>query len=218
MDIGTDDGLARWRDAGSPPLPAVSVGGAARTISTLAELADAIGIAAPSSLPLARELEDTVLLVDAWAALVRGLDPPLLRAATPSRDRTSAELAVNVLNPFDLMPAAWETGEMPWYPEHDGERAAALSHSDLLAWSSGVALRWSGFVGSSTETLAQPGREIDSPRGAFEWGPLISAQRWHAAFHYRQVLAFLELEAVRPPPGVPAADELVEIALPEDVF
>jgi hypothetical protein len=218
VDIGTDDGRARWLEAGSPPLPAISVDGNARTISTLAELADAIGIAAPSSLPLARELEDTVLLVDAWAALVRSLDPGLLRAATPSRDRTSAELAVNVLNPFDLMPSAWETGDMPWYPEHDGERAAALSHAELAAWSSDVALRWSGFVGGSTETLAQPGREIDSPRGALEWGPLISAQRWHAAFHYRQVLAFLELEAVERPPGVPPADELADVALPEEIF
>jgi hypothetical protein len=149
---------------------------------------------------------------------VRGLDPSLLVAPTPSRSRTSAELAVNVLNPFDLMPSAWETGEMPWYPEHDGERAAAFSHTELADWSSGVALRWSGFAGSSTETLAQPTRAIDSPRGAFEWGPLISAQRWHAAFHYRQVLAFLELEAVPPPPGVRQLEELVDIDLPGDLF
>lgn len=159
-----------------------------------------------------------MLLVDAWAALVRGLDPPLLVAPTASRSRTSAELALNVLNPFDLMPAAWETGDMPWYPEHDGERAAAISHAELVDWSSAVAIRWSGFVGSSTETLAQPAREIDSPRGVFEWGPLISAQRWHAAFHYRQVTAFLEDEAVPLPPGAVPLAELVTVDLPEDVF
>jgi hypothetical protein len=196
----------------------VEVGGRARTISTLAELAAAVGVDAPPSLPLLAELEDTVELVEAWHRLVAGLDPVLLRTATPSRSRSTAELAVNVLNPFDLMPRAWETGELPWHPERDEERAAALTDADLGSWALTVAARWAGFVRSSGELLAQPARALDSPRGRLEWGPLVTSQRWHAAFHYRQVSAFLELRSVPLPPGAPPLETLADVDLPEDVF
>ena len=218
MDIGTPEGRARWDAAGVPPLPAVEVLGVPRTISTMAELAEAVGVDLPPSLPLLRELEDTVGLVTAWDAIARGLSAELLWAPTPSRSRTTAELVVNVLNPFDLMPGGWETGELPWHPEDDEERSRALSRGELVAWASSVAARWAGFVLSSGELLAQPGRELDSPRGMLEWGPLVSSQRWHAAFHYRQVTAFLELEGPALPPGVPPLETLADIALPEDIF
>jgi hypothetical protein len=218
VDIGTSEGRRRWEAAASPPLPAVEVGGLARTISTVAELAAAVGVEAPPSLPLLAELEDTVELVEAWHRLAAGLDPVLLRAPTPSRARTTAELAVNVLNPFDLMPEAWETGELPWHPERDEQRAAALTDADLVSWAGAVAGRWAGFVRSSGELLAQPARALDSPRGVLEWGPLVTSQRWHAAFHYRQVSAFLELSEVPLPSGAPPLETLVDIDLPEDVF
>lgn len=218
MDIGTQEGRTRWDAAGAPPLPAVEVLGVALTISTMAELAEAVGVDLPPSLPLLHELEDTVGLVTAWDAVARGLSAEILWAPTPSRSRTTAELVVNVLNPFDLMPAGWETGELPWHPEDDEKRSKELGRDELVAWAGSVAARWAGFVLSSGELLAQPVRELDSPRGILEWGPLVSSQRWHAAFHYRQVTVFLELEGLPLPPGVPALETLVDVALPEDIF
>jgi hypothetical protein len=33
--------------------------------------------------------------------------------------------------------------------------------------------------------------EVTSPRGRVTYANLLDSQRWHAAFHYRQLLAFL---------------------------
>jgi hypothetical protein len=50
------------------------------------------------------------------------------------------------------------------------------------------------------------------------WGPFVSSQRWHAAFHYRQLVAFAELEGVRRPAGALELSSLLGLELPEDVF
>jgi hypothetical protein len=196
----------------------VTVGRFTTTISTMAQLAAAVGAPTPPGPPVAQAAGDTIALLEAWVAHLRALDWEFLSAPTPSRERTLRELTVNVFAPLDLLPGAWESGELPWHPEDDAERGAAFGAADSLAdWAAGVSTRWAQFVSTNEAALDDEWRVLSSPRGRLEWGPLVSSQRWHAAFHYRQLVEFARLRGVARPPGVLELETL-ELELPEEVF
>jgi len=207
-----------WGRAGRPDIPAVTVGEVTTTISTIAQLAAAVGEPSPPGPPVAQAAGDNIALLDAWVAHLRVFSWEFLSAPSPSRSRTFRELTVNVFNPFDLLPAAWETGEFPWHPEDDEAKGAAFSsHRELLAWAVGVGKRWSQFVAIEQDAF-EDGRVLSSPRGEQEWEPLLVALRWHSAFHYRQLIEFADLKHVARPRGAVDVRTLIGLTLPEDVF
>ena len=59
--------------------------------------------------------------------------------------------------------------------------------------------------------------DVDSPRGRVTYRTLLDSQRWHAAFHYRQLLAFLEGRG-RDLDGALALASLRDLELPAEVF
>ena len=59
--------------------------------------------------------------------------------------------------------------------------------------------------------------EVPTPRGALSWHDLLDHQRWHAAFHYRQLVEFLDRERIDRPPALPLS-LLDGLELPDDVF
>jgi hypothetical protein len=188
------------------------------TISTMAQLAAAVGAPPPPGAPVARDAGDVIALLDAWVAHLRGFSWEFLSAASPSRGRTLRELTVNVFSPFDLLPTAWESGEFPWHPEDDEARGAAFAgHAELVDWAADVARQWARFVAVEQDGF-ETGRQLLSPRGRLAWGPLLASQRWHAAFHYRQLVHFADREGVGRPRGVLELESLRDLALPDDVF
>ena len=219
MNIGTDEGRARWEADGRPSIPAVRNGEFVATISTLAQLAAAVGIPAPPGAPVAQEAGDCLAILEAWVAHMRVFTLEFLSAPTPSRGRTLRELTVNVFNPFALAPGAWETGELPWHPEHDREHGDSFAtHEEITEFAAAIATRWGEFLTVNESELEDPERPVSSPRGDMQWGPFVSSQRWHAAFHYRQLVAFAELEGVRRPAGALELSSLRGLELPDDVF
>ncbi len=64
-----------------------------------------------------------------------------------------------------------------------------------------------------------PGRdpEVRSPRGLISYRNLLASQRWHVAFHYRQLLAFLA-ERGHDLGEVLALASLADLELPPEVF
>jgi hypothetical protein len=116
---------------------------------------------------------------------VRTLDASLLTAPTQSRGRTLRNLTVNVFCPFELLPAAWATGEFPWEPERDDEQERALG--DVVAYADSIFAAWTSFVlefGGGDTT-------VTSPRGEISFSALLESQRDHVAFHLAQLVAFL---------------------------
>jgi hypothetical protein len=219
VNIGTDDGRARWLRDGSPTIPAVRNGEVVTTISTLAQVAAAIGIPPPPGAPIAQEAGDCLAILDAWVAHMRVVDLAFLSAPTPSRGRTLRELTVNVFNPFALAPAAWETGGLPWHPANDREHGDSFAtHEEITAYAAEIAMRWGEFLALNESELDDPERPVVSPRGEMQWGPFVSSQRWHAAFHYRQLVAFAGLQGVRRPAGALELSSLRGLELPDDVF
>lgn len=115
---------------------------------------------------------------------------------------------MNVFHPFELMPAAWETAEFPWYPEDEAAREAQLPDRDaLVRFAERTAAIWRSFLGA--EDLAARDPLVGSPRGPVRFSALVAFQRRHAAYHYRQLLRVL---------GEGDDGLLESVALPREIF
>ena len=161
-------------------MPSLLVDGEATPILHVSQLAAAFGLPAPAGGDSTRLAWETLPLLRAWLDRVRTLD---LTAPTQSRGRTLRNLTVNVFHPFELLPAAWATGEFPWEPERDDEREQALG--DVLAYAEGILAAWTDFVLEHGEELGE--RSVVSPRGELLFSALLDSQRNHIAFHLEQL-------------------------------
>ena len=193
MNICELDGAARWVDAGRPIVPCLLVGRVASPILHVAQLATMLGLEAPSHLAVTRLAWDGAAVLDGWLKLIRPLDQETLTAPTPSRGRSLRNLTVNVFHPFELLPTAFETGRFDWDPTLDQDREAAVQNAAaVVAYASDRHLAWQDWLRENESDLLARDPDITSPRGRVTYANLLDSQRWHAAFHYRQLLAFLD--------------------------
>jgi hypothetical protein len=163
---------------GRPIIPSVEVDGVVTPILHVSQLAHALGLPAPESGDGSRLAWETLPLLRAWLDRVRTLD---LSTPTQSRERTLNNLTVNVFHPFELLPAAWTSGEFPWEPERDEERERAIP--DVIAYAGNILSSWTDFV----LELGEGDPVISSPRGDVPWSTLLDTQRNHVAFHLAQL-------------------------------
>jgi hypothetical protein len=202
------DGLRRWIEAGRPTIPTLVVDGNATPVLHVSQIAEALGLPAPPGGSPARDAEEALTVLGAWIETLRDSTWEALLEPTPARGRTLRNLTVNVFHPFELLPQAWRSGEFPWHPEDDGAREQRLeSLEDLLDVAVVAAEGWQSFLEEGY--LASGDRMVESPRGSVGFSALVSFQRWHAAYHYRQLVHVLG--------GEPELD-LTAFALPRDVF
>jgi hypothetical protein len=182
------------------------------------QIATALGLRVPRTEESQRLAWDIVPVLDAWMAHLERVEWELLVRPTPSRGRTLRNLTVNVFDPVSLLPDAFLSGRFEWYPEEDHRREQALrSSEDLVAFARIAANAWTAFLGDHGHELDQRNPAVASSRGDVAFAALLEYQRWHAAFHYRQMVEFLRVEEV----VLPAAfdvEALTDLALPESVF
>jgi hypothetical protein len=204
-------------EAGHPIVPSLVVDGEVLPILHVSQLAAALGLTAPQAPPAARLAADTADLLRAWLDQLRPLPWSLLTTPTPSRGRTLRNLTVNVFHPFTLLLDAWAGDGFEWDPEEDDRREAGLTSTrDVVAYAEAIHAAWSAFLGAADD-LDRAGLVVASPRGALSWIDLLDHQRWHAAFHYRQFVTFLDQEGVARPPALPLS-LLDGLELPAEVF
>ena len=185
--------------------------GTATSILHVSQLAEALGLPPPASGPPARDAADAAAVLDAWLDRLRAASWPALLEPTPARGRSLRNLTVNVFHPFELLPAAWSSGEFDWRPEDDGEREATLTGPDeLVAFAEAAAAGWRRFL--DEHDLAGAESLVETSRGAVPFSTLVAFQRWHAAYHYRQLLVVLGRPGGLEPLG------LADLELPSDVF
>jgi hypothetical protein len=174
----------------------------------VSQIAELLGLAAPAAGSPARDGAEALAILDAWLVRLRRADWETLLEPTPSRGRTLRNLTVNVFHPFELLPTAWASGELDWRPEDDGERELRLADREsLCTWAESAADGWRSFLAG--ENLAACDPLVTSPRGETRFSAVVSFQRWHAAYHYRQLLHVLK---------APHDGLLDGLALPLDVF
>lgn len=157
-----------------------------------------------------RLARDTLAVLDAWLTGIRPLAVEALLEPTPSRGRSLRHLTVNVFHPFELLPTAWTTGDFPWDPDEDAVREQLLTTAEsVIAYAAGIRASWWVWVDCRGADLSHSDPTIVSPRGAITFSVLLDVQRWHAAFHLRQLDTVLDTHLLL---------VLTKLALPADVF
>ena len=199
-------------------MPSLVVGGEALPVLHVSQIAAALGLPVAARHESARLASDAAVLLEAWLGHLRELGWDMLTKPTPSRDRSLRNLTVNVFHPFELLPAAWQTGHFDWDPDGDIEREGRLTGAgELLAFAERAASGWHGFLLEVGPDLERRDPRVRSPRGDLPYSTLLDAQRWHAAFHYRQLVTFLGAEGA-PPRRVLPLVRFAGLDLPRDVF
>jgi hypothetical protein len=219
VDRNDPAGLERWRASGSPPVPAIEIDGEARSILHVGQLATLLDLPAPPSFEATRLCYDLLLLVESWAANVRDLPWELVVAPTSSRDRSIRNLTMNAVYPISLLREAWETGRLDWgLRDIDEELAAGYETSaELGAFADGVTTGWRRFVLACGDELAERDPVVETPRGRLPYSELLAHQRWHLAFHHRQVVEFLASRGIQPPHPF-RVEQFADLSLPASVF
>jgi hypothetical protein len=143
----------------------------------------------------ARLAWETLPVLRSWLDRLRGLDWETLTKPTPSRGRSLRDLTVNVFHPFELLPAAWQSGSFPWEPERDDEREALLdSVFEVVAYAGRIFTDWTDFVLEHGQELGRRDPTVVSPRGDLRFSALLASQLEHASFHREQLVDFLRAE------------------------
>lgn len=184
--------------------------GVGEPVLHVSQLAAALGLTAQPTLPSRQLAEDTLVVLEAWLGGIRSLSLQALLEPTPSRGRSLRNLTVNVFHPFELLPTAWVSGVFPWDPDEDAAREESLTTAaGIVAYAEGIRSVWQAFVAREGSRLARADPAITSPRGDASFSVVLDVQRWHAAFHLRQLDAVLDTHLL---------PDLLGLALPADVF
>ena len=206
------EGERLWHEVGRPLVPSLVVGDNVTPVLHVSQIADALGLPPPLSGHGLRDGRDAAALLDAWLSELRAADWDALLRPTRSRGRSLRNLTVNVCHPFELLPAAWTTGEFDWRPEQDEAREGGLGdHESLIQFAESAATAWSRFLDGYGAELEERDPLINSTRGRLPFSALLSFQRWHLAYYYRQLTATLDIE----PTFLNGLDDL---GLPTEVF
>lgn len=198
-------------------MPSLVVDGTSVPILHESQLASLLGLEADTAGDARRTAGDTVTLLDAWCSLIEPLDWSALTTPTRSRGRTLRNLTVNVFHPFELLPVAWREGVFEWDPDRDEEREATLaSPAALHGYASAITGAWASFVLDAAGELSGADRPVDGPRGEIGFSHLLEQQRWHAAFHYRQLVDFIGSRG--PSPASIDLTRFAGLDLPDELY
>jgi hypothetical protein len=177
----------------------------------VSQIAEALGLPLPPSGHPLRDGCDAATVLSAWLSDLGTADWDMLLAPTRSRGRSLRNLTVNAFHPFELLPATWTTGEFDWQPEQDDAREAHLTnHSSLVRFAERAATGWRRFLDEHGRELDARDPLVSSPRVRVPFSALLS-QRWHVAYHYRQLAATLDFEPT-------ILDRLDDLELPAELF
>lgn len=213
------EGQRRYVEAGSPIIPSLLAGGRTFPIMHPSQIASLLDLPrSETGVDSVRLGWDIVSILDNWAELVPQAPWELLVASTPSRGRSVRNLTVNTFRPFELLAEAWRSHTFQWYTgEADAERERPLTDHDKLArfaWE--IMRRWEDFLMETGDELGED-PEIESNRGKAPYSVILRSQKWHAAFHHRQIVAFLRSEGV----GLEGAldvEAFEDLDLPREVY
>lgn len=200
-------------------MPAVEIDGVSTPVLNLRQLAGLLGIPAPPGFESTQLGYDLLQIVDSWAANLQALPWELIVAPTPSRDRSVRNLTMNAVYPISLLPKAWATGRFDWgIVDLDDELGQVYTSAEQLAeFAHGVHRAWAEFMLESEEALALDDPLVVTPRGQSRYSELLASQRWHIAFHHRQIVEYLALEGVEPAHPF-RVEQLADVKLPATVF
>lgn len=212
------EGQERWSELGRPRVPSMLLDGRITAIYHTSQVACLLGLLPAAQGKALRLAWDISTIVEAWSQQLAGIGFELMIAPTPSRSRSLRELTVNVHEPLRLMEVAWESGRFAWNTDRDEELAGELADAAALrAYAERRSAGWIAFLSGVGDELAERDPEILAGEEPLAFSALLDSQRFHAAFHYRQLLSFLAAEGAPPASSLDLA-QLEGLRLPDAVF
>lgn len=189
MDDG--EGQRRHERAGAPIIPSLVVDGRVFPILHPVQIASALGLPQPEeSTGSVRLGWDAASILESWATLLPSASWEQVNKSTPSRGRSIRNLTVNTFRPYEMLPETWRTGRFEWRTgEEDAKREREVTDLRKLedfAWK--IQRRWEDFLLDSEAELKATDPIIESNRGDAPYSVILRSQRWHAAFHHRQIV------------------------------
>ncbi len=141
---------------------------------------------------------DTVSILENWLEeVLPSASWDQIVKPTPSRGRTVRNLTVNAFHPFELLPVAWHEGRFDWYPEEDAQREEPITDfAGLNDYARKIFNKWQMFVMETEDEFEAHDPFVTSSRGDAPFSIVLRSQRWHVAFHHRQIVDFLTREGV----------------------
>lgn len=185
----------------------------------VSQLASALGLRSSRSEVGSTALAwDIASILDSWCDHLRTLSFGEMVEPTPSRGRSLRNLTVNTFHPIELLPVAWTDGRFDWDPDGDEEREQALRDARAVVdHAARVAGSWSAFLLEHGDEMGAADPVVSSPRGDVTYSALLASQRWHAAYHYRQLLDVLAGRD-KALAGTLRLEALADLDLPAEVF
>jgi glutaredoxin len=212
------DGQARWEELGRPRIPSLVFGGHSIAIYHVSQVASLLGITAVESAESVRLAWDIAALLEAWSDQLAAIDFQTMIAPTPSRGRTIRNLTVNVHEPIHELTVAWEQGTFTWDTDPDEARAAQFEDEQAVrSYADARTAEWIMFLTDLGDDIGHRNPEVSAGAERLSFGALLDAQRFHAAFHYRQVTTFLAERDATVPPRL-QLHRLEGLSLPEAIF
>lgn len=215
-----DNGERRYKEVGSPVVPSLVVDERVYPILHPSQIASVLEI--PSS-----ELEndnirlawDTVSILESWLeVLLPSASWDQIVKPTRSRGRTVRNLTVNAFHPFELLPIAWRDCRFDWYPEEDAQREREITDfAELNDSARKIFNKWQMFLMEAEDEFEARDPLVTSSRGDAPFSIVLRSQRWHVAFHYRQIVDFLTTEGVDTK-GALDVEGFTDLGLPPEIY
>jgi hypothetical protein len=212
------EGAARWEALGSPRIPSIVHGGRTTAIYHVSQVAALLGLAPSEGHEPLRLAWDLTAVLEAWSDQLAAIGWDLIASATPSRGRSVRNLTVNVHEPVHEMTVAWESGVFSWDTDQDERLAGGLEDAERVrAYAQSRTAGWIAFLIGLDGELGRRDPQVQAGEETLAFSALLDAQRFHAAFHYRQLRTFIAEQGM-PPEGSLDLRALEGLRLPRAVF
>lgn len=154
-----------------------------------------------------------------WIDVIDDVPFEMLRTPTPSRGRDVRNLTVNVFRPIRMLADTWKDREFHWYTgEADLQQEAFLRvTAQVVGFAREIHMEFYGFLHEEGDRLSEQDPAITGNRGEMPYSALLVTQRFHAAFHYRQIVDHLGSQGITDLPPLPEA-LIREIGLPPNLY
>ena len=184
------------------------------------QIASALGLPQPEeSTGSVRLGWDAASILESWATLLPSASWAQVNKSTPSRGRSICNLTVNTFRPYEMLPETWRTRRFEWRTgEEDAKREREITDMQELegfAWK--IQRSWEDFLLESEAELKASDPVIESNRGDAPFSVVLRSQRWHAAFHHRQIVDFLAAEDVHVAEALDVAG-FDDLDLPDSIY
>jgi hypothetical protein len=199
-------------------VPSIEIDGRAMPVLHVSQIASLLDLPAVELPANPRLAFDTVNVLSSWVDILDDMSWEQITAPTRSRGRSIRNLTVNTFHPFELLPTAWRDGRFDWYPEEDQKREDQLHRAeDVRAYARERLLGWQMFLLDVEDELEQHDPFVESPRGDAYFSAVLTSQRWHCAFHHRQLVHYLE-ECGASVEDLLDVEIIHDLDLPENVY